>query len=486
MRLRTRQRADFLPWSNVPGPSVEVKRRRRGADALLMDIRLSEVISALSYALDVTEGQPMGHAVRSCAIGVRIGEEIGLAPEERSNLFYALLLKDAGCSSNAARLSTLFGADDLELKRTRKLIDHHRPGASLRHVLRHGRTRRLAAIARSGADGAREMTELRCERGADIARMIELSETTAQAIRSLDEHWDGAGYPYGLAGDAIPLFGRILCLAQTAEVFFGVAGPRAALDVAAERRGTWFDPQLVDALLETRRDRGFWASLGGLEPHRVIAGFEPEDRVQRADEERLDRVAEAFAMIVDAKSPYTGRHSEGVARIAVGIADVLGHSPRERRDLRRAALLHDIGKLGVSNLILDKPGKLTAEEWVQMRRHPELTVRILERVGAFRGLAAIAGAHHERLDGGGYHLGLTGDRLGRDARILAVADVCEALTAERPYRSALPPDEVRAIMWRDAGRALCPEALDALAATQELGVLTLATPATAAARPAGR
>ena len=208
-----------------------------------MDIRLSEVISALSYALDVTEGQPMGHAVRACAIGMRIGEEIGLAPEERSSLFYALLLKDAGCSSNAARLSSLFGADDLELKRARKLIDHKRPGASLRHVLRHGRTRRLAAIARSGTDGAREMTQLRCERGADIARMIELSETTAQAIRSLDEHWDGAGYPYGLAGDAIPLFGRILCLAQTAEVFFGVAGPRAALDVAAERRGTWFDPR---------------------------------------------------------------------------------------------------------------------------------------------------------------------------------------------------------------------------------------------------
>jgi putative nucleotidyltransferase with HDIG domain len=451
-----------------------------------MDIRLSEVISALSYALDVTEGQPMGHAVRSCAIGMRIGEEIGLAPNERSDLFYALLLKDAGCSSNAARLSTLFGADDLELKRTRKLIDHHRPGASLRHVVRHGRTRRLAAIARSGADGAREMTELRCERGADIARMIELSETTAQAIRSLDEHWNGAGYPYGLAGDAIPLFGRILCLAQTAEVFFGVGGPRAALDVAAERRGTWFDPTLVDALRSTRRDRGFWATLGGLEPHRVIGVYEPEDRVQRADEERLDRVAEAFAMIVDAKSPYTGRHSAGVARIAVSIGDVLGYDPRQLRDLRRAGLLHDIGKLGVSNQILDKPGKLDSAEWVQMRRHPELTVRILERVGAFRDLAGTAGAHHERLDGGGYHLGLTGEHLNLDARILAVADVCEALTADRPYRAALAPDAVRAIMRRDAGQALCPEALAALEDSRELGLVACATPATPAAPRAGR
>ena len=240
-----------------------------------MDIRLSEVISALSYALDVTEGQPMGHAVRSCAIGMRVGEEIGLHDETRSSLFYALLLKDAGCSSNAAKLSALFGADDFELKRARKLTNHLRTGESLRYVLRHGRTRRLAAIARSGAEGARSMTELRCERGAEIARMIELTEETAEAIRALDEHWDGAGYPYGLAGPDIPLLGRIVCLAQTAEVFFAAAGPRAVFDVAAERRGTWFDPTLVDALRATRRDRGFWSTLGGQEPHHVIGASSP-------------------------------------------------------------------------------------------------------------------------------------------------------------------------------------------------------------------
>ncbi len=141
------------------------------------------------------------------------------------------------------------------------------------------------------------MTELRCERGAEIARMIELTESTAEAIKALDEHWDGNGYPYGLAGDAIPLLGRVVCLAQTVEVFFAAAGPRAVFDVAADRRGTWFDPALVDALRSTRRDHAFWASLGGLEPHRVIGVFEPEDRVQRADDERLDCVAEAFARI---------------------------------------------------------------------------------------------------------------------------------------------------------------------------------------------
>jgi HD-GYP domain-containing protein (c-di-GMP phosphodiesterase class II) len=481
-----RARADFLLWSSAPGPGVEVKQRAARADGGQVDVRLSEVISALSYALDVTEGQPMGHAVRSCAIGMRIGEEIGLDDEQRSSLFYALLLKDAGCSSNAAKLSALFGADDFELKRDRKLTDHLRPFEALKYTVRHARTRRLAAIARSGAEGARAMTELRCDRGAEIARMIELTEATAEAIRTLDEHWDGRGYPYGLAGDAIPLLGRIVCLAQTAEVFFAAAGPRAVFDVAAERRGTWFDPALVDALRGTRRDGEFWSSLGGHEPHRVIGAFEPQDRVQHADGERLDRIAEAFALIIDAKSPYTGRHSEGVARIAVSIADVLGYGPRGLRDIRRMGLLHDIGKLGVSNLILDKPGKLDDAEWAQMRRHPELTVRILERVGAFRDLAATAGAHHERLDGRGYHLGLREEQLSREARILAVADVCEALSADRPYRAAMEPDQVRAIMRRDAGLAFCPEALGALEATQELGAVTVATPVSPAAPRAAR
>src|SRR5690349_17687229 len=140
------RRADFLSWSNAPGPRVEVKRRPASADFRNVDIRLSEVISALSYALDVTEGQPMGHAVRSCAIGMRIGEEVGLDAGERSSLFYALLLKDAGCSSNAAKLSALFGADDFELKRARKLTNHLRPFEALRYTVRYARTRRLAAI----------------------------------------------------------------------------------------------------------------------------------------------------------------------------------------------------------------------------------------------------------------------------------------------------------------------------------------------------
>jgi HD-GYP domain-containing protein (c-di-GMP phosphodiesterase class II) len=436
-------------------------------------MRLSDVIGAMSAALDITEGQPAGHAVRTCLIGMRLADVIGLEPDQRSSLFYALLLKDAGCSANASKTAALFGHDDRAVKFDRKLHNQHKPLESLKHLTRNtrpgesplARGRQLLEIVRHGAEGSRALTELRCERGADIALKIGLDEHTAGAIRALDEHWDGNGSPFGMAGDDIPLLGRILCLAQTVEVFHAAGGRTAALDVARDRRGTWFDPELVDALLTLSDDAGLWLELAAEAPETQLAAYEPAERVLTTDAQQLDQVAEAFAMIVDAKSPYTARHSDGVARIAGDIARTLGFSATAVRDLRRAALLHDVGKLGVSNTILDKPGKLDPTEWAQVKRHPELTWQILSRVPAFRSIALDAAAHHERLDGGGYHLGLPANRLTQPARILAVADVAEALSAERPYREALPADEVLRIMRLDAGTKLDAAAFAALEAS---------------------
>lgn len=437
------------------------------------ETRLSEVLGALSYALDITEGQPVGHSARSCMIGMRIAAQIGLGHEQRSALFYALLMKDAGCSSNAARISALFAADDQDVKRDRKLTYWPGARASLGHVTRTAgadsgvleRARRVIAVSRSGAEGARALTETRCERGADIALMLALPEEAAEAIRSLDEHWDGGGYPAALEGEEIPVLARIMGLAQTAEVFFCSYGQDTAHTMARERRGTWFDPQLVDALDAVRSDRPFWRALTTEDPLARVATFEPWQRTLFAGTESLDRVAEAFARVVDAKSPYTYRHSRRVAEIAVAIGGALDLTPDELRKLARAGLLHDIGKLGISNRILDKPGKLTEAEWVAVRRHPKLTFEVLRRVIAFRDVAKVAAAHHERLDGSGYHRGVTGEELDRPARVLAVADVCEALSAERPYRDALSPDEVKAIMARDVGTKLdrdCYEAVEAV------------------------
>jgi putative nucleotidyltransferase with HDIG domain len=443
-------------------------------------VRLSEVISALSYALDLTEGQPEGHSVRTCLIGMRIGRELGLDAQARSSLFYALLLKDAGCSSNSAATCELFGADDQVVKQTWKTTDWSSRWQSIAHVVRNVRpgdsllskAKQVAGFTRQEAPGT-ELVRTRCERGADIARMLEMTDDTAAAIRALDEHWDGRGIPTGMRGEEIPLLARIACLAQTVEIFHSTHGVETAFAVAHDRAGRWFDPELVRALQGLRADGSFWAALAG-DCRAQAAALEPADRVLVADGDRLDRIAHAFARVIDAKSPYTYRHSEGVAQYADAVARVLGFSADALRDLRRAALLHDVGKLGVSNRILDKPGKLTEEEFASVRRHPEYSYRILARVAPFRALAETAASHHERMDGRGYHRGIAAGTLSTAARVLAVADVCDALSAERPYRAAMPRERVLQIMRGDAGPALCPVSFaaleEALRARPELGM----------------
>jgi HD-GYP domain-containing protein (c-di-GMP phosphodiesterase class II) len=443
-------------------------------DTLASDLRMSEILSALSYALDITEGQPEGHAVRTCLIGMRIAQGAALPAADRAPLFYALLLKDLGCSSNAARLCSLFGADDRRLKRNHKLTDWSSPFPSLAYALRHAtpeasplaRVLRVAKLGATAQGAGRQMTQARCDRGAEIASLLGFTAATQEAIRALDEHWDGHGLPLGLRGEAIPPLARIVGLAQTVEVFASTFGVDAAMAIALERRATWFDPLLVDGLRSFRRDRAFWASVFGPDPRAGLSAFEPEEEVLVAGEAQLDLIAEAFARVIDAKSPYTYQHSERVAELAAGIGELRGFDADDLRRLRRAALLHDIGKLGVSSRILDKPARLTDSEMAQVRLHPHFTERILGRVAAFEGIREIASSHHERLDGRGYHRGLDGSRLCPLSRALVVADIAEALLAERPYRAGLPWEEVLQMLKKDAGTAVCAESVAALEASR--------------------
>jgi HD-GYP domain-containing protein (c-di-GMP phosphodiesterase class II) len=421
-------------------------------------IALSQVIAGLSYALDLTEGEPAGHAVRSCAIALRLADELALDPRSRSNLYYAALLKDAGCSANSARMAALFATDDHAAKHSSKRVDWAgRVQAfawSLRAVAPSASTReRIRGLRAIKAEGkvTQALMRARCDRGAEIAYLLGLEAETAEAIRALDEHWDGHGQPGGLRGDEIPLLGRIVCLAQTVEIFHADGGVAAALAVAHRRRGRWFDPALVEALDAIGGDREFWSSLAAGEP----LGWRPAERLMSADDERLDEIAQAFAGVVDAKSPWTYRHSDRACVILTSLATALGSEPDALGELRRAALLHDIGKLAISNRILDKPGRLTAAEFARVREHPLVTARILERVPGFRALAAVAAAHHERLDGRGYPHHMGAAELTLPMRMLAVADVYEALTSPRPYRAAMSSHEALAVM-----RADVPERLD--------------------------
>lgn len=433
--------------------------------------RTSDILAALSCALDITEGQPPGHAVRTCLIGMRIAHRAGVPAEDRGPLFYALLLKDLGGSSNAARLCALFGADDRTLKREHRLIDWPRSARRLGYLLGNvlprasalERALRVVSLLFHERGTGRDLIRTRCDRGAEIAGTLGFTPATREAIRTADEHWDGHGMPDGLSGTAIPLLGRVVGLAQTVEVFLSAFGVEAAVAVAMERRGRWFDPDLADAFLGLEGDDAFWSTVLGRSPERHLAAHEPEDQALLADDERLDAIARAFARVIDAKSPFTYLHSERVAELALTIGRRLHFSDPELRDLRRAALLHDIGKLGVSTLTLDKPAPLTERERADIRVHPAYTQRILERAPAFAGIVRVASAHHERLDGKGYHLGIPAERLSAMSRALAVADVYEATTADRPYRRGLPRHEAIAILRSLAGTALCPSAVEALA-----------------------
>ena len=431
-------------------------------------VSLSEVLSALSCALDLTEGAPAGHTMRTCLIGMRLAESVGIGAKERSALYYALLLKDAGCSSNAGRMASLFGADDQDVKPRMKAVNwHHRfrlavetartvaRGRPLRERLRH-----FVAIART-ADTTRELIQIRCDRGAMIAQQLGFPQETADAIQSLDEHWCGRGYARGLAGADIPLLARIANLAQTLEVFHDRGGVEAAHRVARERSGSWFDPVLVRIVLDWRRDDPWWDLLSGNVTGAVVAA-EPSDRVIEVDEDGLDGVSRAFADIIDAKSPFTFRHSTRVADVARMVAARCGLDSTEQRRIYRAGLLHDIGKLGVSNLILDKNGPLTPEERERVEQHPRFTLEILQRVSAFRGFALTASTHHEKLDGSGYPWGLDAGGLDLPARILVVSDIYDALSSDRPYRAGMDEATITTIMERDRGTHLCPVALDAL------------------------
>jgi HD-GYP domain-containing protein (c-di-GMP phosphodiesterase class II) len=434
-------------------------------------LKLSELIASLSYALDITEGQPPGHCVRCCWIGMHIGRQAGLAEHELWELYYTLLLKDLGCSSNAARICALYLTDDLGFKRDFKTVGDSLPqvlGFVLKHTgLKAGlaeRFRGVMTILRDGPALAQELIVTRCQRGAEIAGLLRFPKGVSDGIYSLDEHFNGNGKPDRLAGEAIPVYSRIALLAQVVDVFRIEGGRAAALREARARAGQWFDPRLVAAFEQVAQSEAFWATMDGADIDSAVADLQPPGQglQQALDDDYLDDIATAFGQVVDAKSPYTSGHSARVALYTDMIGEALGLDDARRRWLKRGALLHDVGKLGVSNSVLDKAGALDRAEWDAVKQHAAFTETILSRITAFRELAGIAGAHHERLDGGGYPRGLTGDQIRLETRIITTADIFDAITAVRPYRGAIPIPQALDMMGKTVGTALDPDCYAAL------------------------
>lgn len=402
---------------------------QREAPAFDGSVALSEVISALTYALDLTEGAVQGHALRTCLLGMRMAEEIGLSSDQVNSLYFALLLKDVGCSSSGSRPADQRGD----------------------------------------------------RRGSHILRMLGMGELAADAVRRLDERWDGTGHPDRIKGEQIPLLARICSVAQHLDVHCGSQGADEAIRSLIERSGTCFDPQLVGIAASLHRSGTLWRQCAtGTSEEDTRSAVLDMDRVghrQRLDDGQIDQICEAFADVVDAKSHFTFRHSIGVADAALGIARTLGLAPERTQLVRRAALLHDVGKLGVSNTILDKNSPLSDSEWKAVYPHPGATRSVLERIGPFQEMAIIAGEHHEKLDGTGYPNRLMSADLSLESRIIAVADVYGALTEDRPYRAGIELGQTLSIMSSLAPHKLDGDCLHALiehiAPTENLAVSSI-------------
>ena len=478
----------FVDGSTTASPLRGAADRVRLVDDATGGIPTAGLLAALSIALDLTEGQLPGHSLRTCYLALRLADRLGLADDERRDLFHAAFLKDAGCSSNAAAVTSIFGGNDQELKGRQATID--------RSILAYAaftirnlppaeplplRLRRLIRIGLSGKRAQRQIEQLRCERGAAIARKAGFSDRVGRAVHDVHEHWDGGGQPRGQRGAAIEPLARILAACQGLDVFLSMRGPADARRVVSARSGSWYDPDVAGALLDLV-DAGVVDDLRAPDLLGRTMELEPGGVIDVSDSRAIDRISEAFSDVVDAKSAYTGSHSRNVAAVAERLAISLGLSAPEVVEVRRAGLLHDLGKLGVPNAILDKPGRLESHEVEVIQRHPELTLRILEPIPTFEAVAELAACHHERLDGRGYFRGLAAPALAAGARIVAVADVWEALTAARPYRAAMDPEAALAMIRSETGDHLASEVVDAL---EEIARLTDAPAGSQRDRSAG-
>ena len=441
-------------------------------------LKLAELLGSLSYALDLTEGQPEGHCVRCCWIGVHIGRQAGMDEEAIWALYYTLLLKDLGCSSNAARICELYLTDDQSFKHDYKLVGTNVSqvlGFVFEHTGRNASwTKRLTSILnimRNGDAIAQELIQTRCDRGARIARQLRFPESVALGVHALDEHWDGSGRPEGLRGTAIPLNARIALLSQVIDVFHFSHGQAAALHEIRRRSGHWFDPDLVAAFEQVAQDSQFWETLRDPQIAQAVHLLEPAQYTRTLDEAYMDDIALAFGQIVDAKSPFTAGHSERVGFYSDLIAQELSLPKAQCHWIKRVGLLHDVGKLGVSSAILEKPDKLTRDEFAAVKEHARLTEEILAKIAQFDDLAKVAGAHHERLDGNGYPRRLSAPDIRMETRIVTVADIFDAISSQRPYHAATSPERTLEIMQGMVDNAIDRNCFDAIRSVlkRELG-----------------
>ena len=418
-------------------------------------VRRAELVALLSLGTDLGLGQPMEHMIRACLIGLRLADRLGLADDERTVVYYSGLLAWVGCHTDAYEQAKWLGDDTAVKSDAHYGYDFGKAGPATAFLLKHigGAGRPLLERARVGmgflGGGRRALAALAANHYLatdELAARLELGQDVRESLRQTYERWDGKG-ALGLRGDQIALSSRLINLADVVEVFRRTGGVEAAVEVARERAGSQFDPELVK--LFTAEAPSLFAGLNSAASWDLVIEAEPAlDAPLPPD--RLDDVLDAIGQFAELKSPWRLGHAHTMADLAAVAGRSVGLPDGDVVRLRRAAVVADIGYLGVSNTVWDKPGPLTTSETERVRLHPYLADRMLSFSPSLASLAATAGVHHERLDGSGYPRGLRGDDISPSGRILAAADVYQALVEPRPHRGARPPEEAAAELRAEA------------------------------------
>ncbi len=415
--------------------------------------RLAELIGGLSLATDLAAGLGMESALRIALLATEIGRELGQRGAALADVYYTGLLRFIGCSGYAHETAQLGDGDDLRLLRALTPADAASPASAIGRAVRHGgaglggRTR-VAAGMLSDPNGGKKLAAAHCEQAVALAEQLGAGPAVIEALGQSYERFDGKGAPHGLRGAAIALPARIMHVAFRAEAQRALVGPGEALGAVRDRMGAELDPDVARAFL--RRGPELLRLVSADSVWERFLASEPAPW-RRIEPERVSGLALAFARFVDLKSPYTLAHSTGVAQLAERAAAHAGIADGDRETLRLAALLHDLGRVSVPNGIWDKAGPLNPAEWERVRLHAYHSERIIARSPLLQPYARIAGLHHERADGSGYHRGVAGSATGRIAGLLAAADAYQAMTEERPYRRAYTPQAAARTLAAEAG-----------------------------------
>jgi len=416
-------------------------------------VRLAEVLAALSVVTDLGTGQAPGKALRAAVVATRLAEHLGFSRPVAHDAYYAALLRHLGCTATAHDEAFFFGGDELAWRPLGERSDFADPREMLGLLAAIGRgtgsmrPRYVLRTLRLGDRADQLIVGAVCEAGRLLAAQLGMSREVQDGVDQVFERWDGRGAPGRLRGDAIVITARLAAVAHQAVIFHRLGGPAAADDMVRRRKGRWLDPGVADAYLAI--GSAVLRELDAADAWQLALDVEPEPR-QQVGESRLDSVARAFADLVDLQTVATLGHSPGVAALADGAARSLRLDDGATVRLRRAALLHDLGRVGISVAVWERTSGLTQADHEQVRLHPYLTARVLERSEILAPLAPIASQHHERLDGSGYHVGLRARELSIEARILAAADVVQALCQPRPHRPARSLDEAAHVARAEA------------------------------------